>query len=82
MDDHTPEDAAVGMAEALRLTQESGETNGIEDRTAADLLRRKGFSPERIRKWFGYIPRPIAEDTHREEAHVDYEAAAFVSLRG
>jgi hypothetical protein len=31
------------MAEALRLTQESGETNGIEDRTAADLLRRKGF---------------------------------------
>ncbi|MEH3147524.1 MAG: hypothetical protein PGN34_19760 [Methylobacterium frigidaeris] len=81
MDDHTLENAAIGMAEALGSARRSEETNGTEDRTAADLLRRKGFSPERIRKWFGYIPQSMDQDTHREEVQEDYDAAALVSLR-
>ena len=67
MDDPKLEDATVGMAEAsLRRDHERPERNSIEDRTAADVLRRKGFAPQRIERWFGYVPLPMEQEAREE----------------
>ena len=85
MDDPKLEDATVGMAEALlRLDHERPERNSVEDRTAADVLRRKGFTPERIERWFGYVPQPMPKEAREEPRRTEpaeaYGLAAFVSF--
>lgn len=67
MDDPKLEDATIGVAKALQLLdRERPERNFIEDRSAADVLRRKGFILERIERWFGYVPLPMPEGTRGE----------------
>lgn len=85
MDDPKLEDAAIGMAEALqRLDSERPEQNSIQDRTAADALRRKGFTPERIKRWFGYVPQPMSQESREEPRRAEptdvYGVAALVSF--
>lgn len=85
MDDPKLEDAAIGMAEALqRLDRERPERNSVEDRTAADVLRRKGFTPDRIKRWFGYVPLPMSQESRDEPRRTEpaetYDVAALVSF--